>query len=72
MPVFTLQRTNRFGYDFEILYLVRRGGWRLLEVPVRWTNDTRSTVTGRDYFFTLGELLKLQWNRLRGYYTFST
>lgn len=68
MPVFTLQRTNRFGYDFEVLYLVRRGGWRLLEVPVRWTNDARSTVTGRDYFITLGELLKLQWYRWRGLY----
>lgn len=72
MPVFTMQRTNRFGYDFEILYLVRRGGWRLLEMPVRWTNDERSTVTRRDYVVTLGELLKLQWNRWRGYYRFST
>lgn len=70
MPVFTLQRTNRFGYDFEVLYLVRRGGWSILEVPVRWANDPRSTVTGRDYFITLGELLKLQWNRARGYYQF--
>ncbi len=69
MPIFTLQRTNRFGYDFEDLYLARRGGWSILEVPVRWANDPRSTVTTKDYFITLGELLKLQWNRWRGYYS---
>lgn len=72
MPVFSLQRTNRFGYDFEVLYLARRGGWKILEVPVRWANDPRSTVTTKDYFITLGELLKLQWNRWRGYYRFPT
>lgn len=70
MLIFTQQRSNRFGYDFEDLYLARRHGWTIAEVPVRWTNDTRSTVTGRDYFITLGELLKLQWNRWRGYYNF--
>lgn len=68
MPAFSLQRTNRFGYDFEVLYLVRRGGWSILEVPVRWANDPRSTVTKKDYLITLGELVKLQWNRWRGYY----
>lgn len=72
MPIFTMQRTNRFGYDFEILYLARRGGWKILEVPVRWANDPRSTVTTLDYFVTLGELVKLQWNRWRGYYRFPT
>ena len=72
MPIFTMQRTNRFGYDFEILYLARRGGWKILEVPVRWANDPRSTVTTLDYFITLGELVKLQWNRWRGYYRFPT
>lgn len=72
MPIFTMQRTNRFGYDFEILYLARRGGWKILEVPVRWANDPRSTVTTFDYFVTLGELVKLQWNRWRGYYRFPT
>lgn len=72
MPIFTMQRTNRFGYDFEILYLARRGGWKIIEVPVRWANDPRSTVTTLDYFVTLGELVKLQWNRWRGYYRFPT
>lgn len=72
MPIFTMQRTNRFGYDFEILYLARRGGWKILEVPVRWANDPRSTVTTLDYFVTFGELVKLQWNRWRGYYRFPT
>lgn len=68
MKIFSSQRNNRFGYDFEILYLARLAGWRIKEAPVRWANDRRSTVRGRDYLITLWELLAIHWHRWRGHY----
>jgi dolichyl-phosphate beta-glucosyltransferase len=68
MGIFSLQRNNRFGYDFEILYLARRGRWRIKEVPVEWANDERTTVRTRDYAITLFELLAIHWHQLRGHY----
>lgn len=71
-PLFTLQRINRWGYDFEILYLARMRGLKILEVPVRWTNDIRSKVKSGDYLKTLAELVTIFFNRLRGYYRQNT
>ncbi len=66
--IFQLQRTNRFGYDFELLYLARLLGFRIQEVPVIWRNDERSKVRLIDYPITLFELLSLHLNRWRGRY----
>ncbi len=68
MQIFQWQRNNRFGYDFEDLYLARRLGWRMIEVPVVWRNDQRTTVRLIDYPITLLELFKIHLNRLRGLY----
>lgn len=68
MKIFQLQRNNRFGYDFEDIYLARRFKFRLKEVAVTWRNDTRSKVRLIDYPVTLIELLKIHVNRWRGLY----
>src|SRR6185295_19685406 len=33
LPVFELQSIERFGFDPEVLYIARKQGLRLLEVP---------------------------------------
>lgn len=71
VPLFEQQRIQRWGYDFELLYLARMIGMKIIEVPVRWTNDERSKVKSTDYFTTLFELVTIFYNRLRGYYKFS-
>lgn len=68
MNIFTLQRNNRFGYDFEIVYLARLFKFRIAEVPVRWDNDDRSKVRLIDYFITLYELMSIHVNHWRGRY----
>ena len=35
---------HRFSFDFEILYLARRSGLRMSEVPVNWVNQPGSKV----------------------------
>ena len=42
--LFGLARLDGFAFDVEILYLCRKLGVEVVEVPVRWRNDTASKV----------------------------
>ncbi len=42
--VFPHQRIEGFGFDVELLYLAQRLGFSVVEMPVRWVNDARSSV----------------------------
>lgn len=42
--LFSHQTSNGFGFDVEILYLARKAGLRIKEVPVNWTNVPNSKV----------------------------
>ena len=66
--VFPFQTIDRWGFDFEILHLLRRGGYRVVEVPVRWSHVGESRLRGADYARTLGELVTVRLNDLRGRY----
>ncbi|PIS42879.1 MAG: hypothetical protein COT24_01205 [Candidatus Kerfeldbacteria bacterium CG08_land_8_20_14_0_20_40_16] len=66
--IFRKQTIERWGFDFEILMLAKRMGFKIKEVPVKWRNDFRSKVRFFDYLKTLGELLKIKWNILTNKY----
>lgn len=36
--IFPLQRIERWGFDPELLFIARRQGWRVAEVPVIWSH----------------------------------
>jgi dolichyl-phosphate beta-glucosyltransferase len=36
--------TDGFAFDVEVLYLARRSGWEVTEVPVRWMNSATTRV----------------------------
>lgn len=42
--IFTQTKINRFTFDVEILYLAKRNGLRVKEIPVRWINSPASRV----------------------------
>jgi len=64
---------ERFGFDVEMLYLARRLGYRVREVPVVWRNSPQTRVRmGRDSVSMLGDLLRIRWNDLRARYDVST
>jgi len=44
LPLFRAARIERFAYDVEILYLARKAGIRVAEVPVLWRNAEGSKV----------------------------
>jgi dolichyl-phosphate beta-glucosyltransferase len=61
--------TERFGFDVEMLYLARRWGYRVREVPVVWRNSPQSRVrVWRDSMSMLNELLRIRWNSVCGRY----
>jgi dolichyl-phosphate beta-glucosyltransferase len=43
--IFCRVRTPRFGFDVEVLYLARRAGIPVAEVPVEWKNSAATTVS---------------------------
>lgn len=67
--VFEQQRVERFGFDPEILFLAKRYGLRVAEIPVRWSHDaaTKVNVAGDGLQMFL-ELLRIRWDALRGRY----
>ncbi len=67
--VFTLQKLNGFSFDVEALYIAKRLGLKVYEMPVRWIDspDSRVSIIGSPFFMIL-ELLKIRLNALRGFY----
>src|SRR5262249_868174 len=60
--VFREARGDRFAWDVEILYLARRRGLSIAEVPVLWFNSPESKVrVVRDAIQTLWDVLRIRW-----------
>jgi dolichyl-phosphate beta-glucosyltransferase len=67
--IFEQQRVESFGFDPEILFLAKRNGLRVAEIPVRWSHDSATKVNvAADGIRMFLELLWIQWNALRGCY----
>ena len=66
--IFRRQQLERFGFDVEVLFIARKLGHRIMEVPVRW-NDVAGTKVG-----TLSGLsafldpMRVRINQLKGKY----
>ena len=68
--LFPRQRIERWAFDPELLYLARRLGFRVEEVPVEWAHDRRSTISPlRDGLRMGWDLLRIRWYALSGKYS---
>jgi dolichyl-phosphate beta-glucosyltransferase len=57
------------GFDVEILFLARKWGYRIVEVPVHWSYGAESKVHPiKDSWRNLRDVLRVRWNELRGRY----
>jgi glycosyltransferase involved in cell wall biosynthesis len=66
--VFSRQTLERFGFDVEVLFIAKRLGFTIAEIPVRWNHAEGSKVgmlTGLRAFL---ELAEVRANSLRGRY----
>ncbi len=68
--IFSNQTINRWGFDFEILYIAQKIGYSIKEVPVTWIEDINSKVRLIDYPKTLIDLLMILYNIRFGKYKF--
>jgi dolichyl-phosphate beta-glucosyltransferase len=66
--VFALSKVNGFSFDVEALFLARRRGYRIAEVPVVWRNDAATRVTALKGARAFVDLLRLRLNALFGRY----
>ncbi|MDQ2901737.1 MAG: glycosyltransferase family 2 protein [Acidobacteriota bacterium] len=66
--IFGRQRLNRFGFDVEVLFIARKLGLRILEIPVRWRNAEGSKVGMLNGAQSFLDLLTIRLNQLRGKY----
>jgi dolichyl-phosphate beta-glucosyltransferase len=57
------------AYDVELLFLARKAGYRISEVPVQWHYGTETKVSPlRDSLRNLRDVLRVRLNDLRGHY----
>lgn len=64
---FELQRVERFGFDPEVLFLIRHGGGKIVEVPVRWNDNPATKVHFlRDSALMFIDLIVLHWRSWAG------
>jgi dolichyl-phosphate beta-glucosyltransferase len=65
---FSASRLDGFAFDVEALYLARRRGFRIAELPVVWRNDAATRVGWWKGMLAFGDLLRIRLNALRGRY----
>jgi len=67
--VFPRQKIERWGFDPELLYLAKRSGLRIEEVPVEWAHRTGTHISPlRDGLRMFLDLFKIRWNAMSGRY----
>ena len=60
-PILETAKADGFGFDVELLYLARKAGLRLEEIPVRWNHNEGSKVSFlRDSVRMLREIASLR------------
>ena len=67
--IFRLQTIERWGFDPELLFIARKLGYTIVEVPVTWGHDERSRISYlKDGMQMLKEMAQIRKNSLRGRY----
>lgn len=62
---------DRFGFDYELIILALKLGYKVKQVPVRWMNEEGSTVTlfgPNGYVQVFIDLFKTKWRLITGKY----
>lgn len=69
LAIFPLQRIERWAFDPELLYIARKKGFKVAEVPTSWAHSEGTRISPlRDGPRMFVEMLKIRWNALTGKY----
>jgi dolichyl-phosphate beta-glucosyltransferase len=66
---------DRFGFDYELIILAYKLGFKVKQMPVRWLNEEGSTVTlfgPNGYVQVFIDLFKTKWRLITGKYNLKT
>lgn len=67
--LFSVQRMTGIGFDVELLFIAKRRGYRVREVPITWYFDTDSRMRlVQDSLRMLLEILQIRQNWSKGLY----
>lgn len=67
--LFAVQRMNGIGFDVELLFIAKRRGYKVKEVPITWYYDPYSTMRlWDDSIKMLSEIWEIRGNWRRGLY----
>ncbi len=68
--IFSRQQIERWGFDPELLFLAKKLGFTVAEVPVEWAHDERSKISPlKDGVRMFLEMLSIRWNDITGKYS---
>jgi len=69
LAIFQLQKIERWGFDPEILFLARKLGFKVKEIPVVWGHSGGTRINPLvDGFRMFTEMLRVRWYSLTGKY----
>ena len=67
--VFNRQTLNGWSFDIELLYIARRHGYRIVEIPIHWYHFSDSKVSAlRDAVRMISDIFRIHANARRGTY----
>jgi dolichyl-phosphate beta-glucosyltransferase len=67
--LFRIQTLNGWSFDIELLFVARRRGYRMIEVPIHWYYHSESKVHAvRDAVRMIGDIFTIRRNAMRGLY----
>ena len=67
--LFRVMSIDGFGFDVELLYVARKRGLSVVEVPIQWHYQPRSKIRPlRDSFLMLNDILRIRLRSLAGKY----
>jgi glycosyltransferase involved in cell wall biosynthesis len=67
--IFPLQTIERWGFDPELLFLARKAGLKVVEVPVMWAHVEGTRISAlKDGLHMFSEAVKIRWNWFAGKY----
>jgi len=66
--LFRVQRFGGMSFDVEVLYIARKRGYRIVEVPIHWYYMAESRVRLDDPLRMLGDILVIRRNWYSGKY----
>ncbi len=69
LKVFEKARVDRWSYDAEILFLTKKFGYKIQQIPVSWVDDPRTRVILiKDSIQSFADLMVIRWSDLQGKY----